>query len=52
MIVYLAAVAGGCAFIVFWAIGLNADVSGLIALALVGLGVLAHMALGRPSEES
>jgi hypothetical protein len=44
MTIFLAATIGACALVVTWAIGLNADVSGLIALAILGLGVLAQMA--------
>jgi hypothetical protein len=51
MIVFLAAVAGMCVFLITWAIGLNADVGGLIALAFVGIGILAQMATRRPSSE-
>jgi hypothetical protein len=53
MIVYIAAALGACLFIVLWATGLNADVSGLIALAILGLGILAQMATsGGADEES
>jgi hypothetical protein len=48
MAIYLAATAGACTFVVLWAIGLNADVAGLVALAMVCLGILAQMAM-RPS---
>jgi hypothetical protein len=44
MIVYIAATAGACLFIVLWATGLNADVAGLIALGILCLGILGHMA--------
>jgi hypothetical protein len=47
MLIYIAGVLGACAFIVTWAIGLNADVSALIALAFISLGILAHMAQAR-----
>jgi hypothetical protein len=49
MWVFLAATVGVCAFVVTWAIGLNADVSGLIALGFLGLGILGQMA-SRPPE--
>ena len=48
MAIYLAGTAGACAFVVLWAIGLNTDVAGLVALAMVGVGILAQMAM-RPS---
>jgi hypothetical protein len=51
MVVFLAAAIGACAFIVTWAVGLNADVSGLIALAVLGLGILAHMLQPRPQND-
>ena len=50
-IVYIAATIGACIFVVLWATGLNADVSGLIALAILGLGVLAHMATSTGADE-
>jgi hypothetical protein len=50
MAIYLAGTAGACAFVVLWAIGLNADVAGLVALALLGLGILAHMTMSSPDE--
>lgn len=50
MLVYLAATAGMCAFVVLWAVGLNADVSGLVALALLCLGILAQMAIGQRGD--
>jgi hypothetical protein len=42
--VFLAATLGACALIVLWAIGLDPDVGGLIALAILGVGILAQMA--------
>jgi hypothetical protein len=51
LIVYIAATIGACIFIVLWATGLNADVSGLIALAILGLGVLGHMATSAGTDE-
>ena len=51
MVVYIAACIGACAFVVFWATGLNPDVSGLIALGIVCIGVLVHM-LQRSSDEA
>jgi hypothetical protein len=50
MIVYVAALIGMCAFLITWAIGLNPDVGGLIALGCVGIGILAQM-ISRPSSE-
>jgi hypothetical protein len=51
--VFLAATLGTCVLIVLWAIGLTPDVGGLIALAILGLGILAQMAdRGRPGAES
>ncbi len=44
MFVFLAAALGACTLIVLWAIGLTPDVGGLIALAILGLGILAQMA--------
>jgi hypothetical protein len=44
MRVFVAATLGACVFVVTWAIGLNPDVGGLIALAFVGGGILAQMA--------
>ena len=52
MLVYVSAVVGMCAFLITWAIGLNADVGGLIALGFVGIGILAQMATRRPSSDS
>jgi hypothetical protein len=43
MIVYIAAVAGMCTLVVTWAIGLNSDVGGLIALGMVCLGIFIQM---------
>ncbi len=51
MIVYLAAVIGACIFVVLWATGLNADVAGLIALAILGAGILGHMATSAGTDE-
>jgi hypothetical protein len=42
--IFLAATVGMCVLVVLWAIGLTPDVGGLIALAIVGLGILAQMA--------
>ena len=50
MWVFLAATIGMCALVVLWAIGLNADVGGLIALAIIGIGILAQMADRRRSD--
>jgi hypothetical protein len=43
MWLFLATTIGACLLVITWAIGLNPDVGGLIALACVGLGILAHM---------
>lgn len=51
MVVYIAACIGACAFVVFWATGLNPDVSGLIALGIVCIGVLVHV-LQRSSDDA
>jgi hypothetical protein len=50
MWVWAAATTGVCVLVVTWAIGLNPDVGGIIALAFVGLGILAQMA-SRPTRE-
>jgi hypothetical protein len=42
--VFLAATLGACALVVLWATGLDPDVGGLIALAIIGVGILAQMA--------
>jgi hypothetical protein len=42
--IYLAFTAAACLFVVLWALGLNADVAGLIALAVLGLPIVARMA--------
>jgi hypothetical protein len=47
MWIYVAGTIGACALIVTWAIGLNADVGGLIALGFISLGVLGQMATTR-----
>jgi hypothetical protein len=44
VIAYLSAVVGMSALIITWAIGLNPDVGGLIALGFVGAGLLAQKA--------
>jgi hypothetical protein len=51
MWVFVATTAGMCALIVTWAIGLNSDVGGVIALAFVGLGILGRMATRSRSRE-
>jgi hypothetical protein len=43
MVIWVAATTGVAALIVTWAIGLNSDVGGVIALACLGIGILAHM---------
>jgi hypothetical protein len=52
MKIFLAATIGMCTFVVTWAIGLNADVSGLIALAFIGIGILAQMFTPPPQGDS
>jgi UPF0716 family protein affecting phage T7 exclusion len=42
--IFLAATLGMCTLVVLWAIGLAPDVGGLIALAILGLGILVQMA--------
>jgi hypothetical protein len=42
--IFLAATFGMCVLVVTWAIGLAPDVGGLIALAIIGIGILAQMA--------
>jgi hypothetical protein len=44
MWILIAATVGAVALVVTWAIGLNPDVGGLIALAFLALGILAQMA--------
>ena len=44
MWIFLAATLGMCTLVVLWAIGLTPDVGGLIALAIIGIGILAQMA--------
>jgi hypothetical protein len=51
MIVYIAAVAGVCTLVVTWAIGLNSDVGGLIALGMLCLGILGQMLTPKREEE-
>jgi hypothetical protein len=53
MLIFLATTVGFCALIITWAIGLNSDVGGLIALGFVGIGILAQRATrSRPGEEN
>jgi hypothetical protein len=42
--VFLAATLGTCLLVVLWAIGLDPDVGGLVALAILGVGILIQMA--------
>ena len=52
MWVFLAATFGTCLLVVLWAIGLTPDVGGLIALAILGIGILIQMAeRGRADAE-
>ena len=44
MWLFLAVTLGMCTLVVTWAVGLNPDVGGLIALAIIGIGILAQMA--------
>ena len=50
MSIFIATTVGVCLLVVTWAVGLNSDVGGLIALACIGLGILAQMASGRRGE--
>ena len=50
MWVFVAATLGMCTLVVLWAIGLTPDVGGLIALAIVGVGIFAQMAERRRSN--
>jgi hypothetical protein len=53
MWVFLSATLGTCVLIVIWALGITADVGGLAALGILGLGILAQMAdRGSADEES
>jgi hypothetical protein len=51
VIAYLSAVVGMSVLIITWAIGLNADVGGLIALGFVGAGLLAQKARNSSTAE-
>jgi hypothetical protein len=51
MWIFIATTIGMCALIITWAIGLNSDVGGLIALGFVGVGVLGQMATRSGSGE-
>jgi hypothetical protein len=42
--IYIATLVGGAVFVVGWATGLGADVSGLIWLGVIGVGIFAQMA--------
>jgi hypothetical protein len=44
MWIFLAATLGMCVLVVTWALGLTPDVGGVIALAIIGIGILAQMA--------
>jgi hypothetical protein len=50
MWVFLATTLGMCTLVVLWATGLTADVGGLIALGIIGVGILAQMADRRRSD--
>jgi hypothetical protein len=53
MFIFLATTLGFCVLIITWAIGLNPDVGGLIALGFVGLGILGQRASrSRSGEEN
>ena len=52
MLAYLSAIIGMSALIITWAIGLNADVGGLIALGIIGGGLLAQKAASGRSAGS
>ena len=47
MWVFLGFTAGMCLFIVLWATGLAQDAAGVIALGVLGIGILAQMAESR-----
>jgi hypothetical protein len=49
--VFLAATLGACTLVALWAIGLNPDVGGVIALAILGIGILVQMA-DRPRSDA
>jgi hypothetical protein len=51
MLAFVATTIGMCALVITWAIGLNSDVGGLIALGFVGLGLLGQMASRDSSSE-
>jgi hypothetical protein len=42
--IFLSATLGACTLVFLWAIGLTPDVGGLIALAILGIGIFAEMA--------
>ena len=50
MWVFLAATLGTCVLVVLWAIGLTPEVGGIIALAILGVGILAQMAERQRSD--
>lgn len=52
MLAYLSAIIGMAALIITWAVGLNADVGGLIALAFIGGGLLAQKSVSSRSAGS
>ena len=52
MWIFLAATLGTCTLVVLWAIGLTPDVGGLVALGILGVGILVQMAdRERPGAE-
>ena len=50
MWVFLAATLGACALIVIWAIGFAPDVGAVVAVAILGIGILAQMADGARAD--
>ena len=52
MLVFLGSTFGMCLFVVLWAIGLAPDAAGVVALGILGIGILAQMALGPSGERT
>jgi hypothetical protein len=50
MWIYVATLVGGAVFVIGWATSLGSDVSGLIWLGFIGLGILGHMAERRRQQ--
>ena len=51
MWIFLAATLGVCALVVIWALGITADVGGIVALAILGIGILIQMADRNRADE-